>query len=386
VDQKIKIDPFLFDRDGDGRSILADLVGIHTASNAVLYSGGHNLHLLRVVRMAGGEDVRRSLSHPRDTGLPLRFRFTARFENAWGEEEKFEFSSTLIFVQSLIGAILAKSVILLFRLPGNTAPPATFIPVTFSVMMAQFCSFQALLYIPYPIQVLAKSCKPIPVMVMGMIVLKRSYPARKYALVFLMCLGIALFAFSSNSINTSSPTMGWAFWGYALLVISLSFDGVSGPLLERIVQQYTPTSNQVMFITNMWSALFLFLAILLKGELFVSMAFCRRHPEILLDLVWLGCTSGVGQHAIIFIIRNFNSLVLSIVTTTRKLFTILISILWFGHSLSWIQWLAMGLVFSSITWDVIQSQSQYITSPLIPQRLPRKSSTAHKSFTTLHMV
>ena len=192
---------------------------------------------------------------------------------------------------------------------------------------------------------------------MGMIVLKRSYPARKYALVFLMCLGIALFAFSSNSIVRCPcctmisigpsrrfaehilPNHGMGILGICTFSdFSLLWWCFRPSLGENCTAIYADIESSDVYYEYVvgtlslprygsWSSglsdspcphlWVLRAAILLKGELFVSMAFCRRHPEILLDLVWLGCTSGVGQHAIIFIIRNFNSLVLSIVTTTR---------------------------------------------------------------------
>ena len=36
------------------------------------------------------------------------------------------------------------------------------------------------------------------------------------------------------------------------------------------------------------------------------------------------------------------------VTVTRKMLTMIISVLWFGHSLSGMQWLGVGLVFGGI--------------------------------------
>lgn len=44
----------------------------------------------------------------------------------------------------------------------------------------------------------------------------------------------------------------------------------------------------------------------------------------------------------------FGSLLLVTVTVTRKMLTMIISVLWFGHSLSGLQWLGVGLVFGGI--------------------------------------
>jgi UDP-galactose transporter B1 len=44
----------------------------------------------------------------------------------------------------------------------------------------------------------------------------------------------------------------------------------------------------------------------------------------------------------------FGSLLLVTVTVTRKMLTMILSVVWFGHSLSVMQWLGVGLVFGGI--------------------------------------
>ena len=47
-------------------------------------------------------------------------------------------------------------------------------------------------------------------------------------------------------------------------------------------------------------------------------------------------------------LSTFGSLLLVTVTVTRKMLTMIISVLWFGHSLSGMQWLGVALVFGGI--------------------------------------
>jgi hypothetical protein len=49
----------------------------------------------------------------------------------------------------------------------TTIPPARFAILGLTSMGSTFCSVRSLRYVIYPIQVLAKSCKPVPVMIMG---------------------------------------------------------------------------------------------------------------------------------------------------------------------------------------------------------------------------
>ena len=50
-------------------------------------------------------------------------------------------------------------------------------------------------------------------------------------------------------------------------------------------------------------------------------------------------------------LESFGSLVLVTVTVTRKMFSILLSVVWFGHHLSLGQWCSVGLVFVAIVWE-----------------------------------
>ena len=88
------------------------------------------------------------------------------------------------------------AVIVALGLPANTAPVKSYMLVSATFIGAQFFSFHALLYVSYPTQVLAKSCKPIPVMLMGLVVMKRTYPLAKYLFVTLMCAGIIMFSYN----------------------------------------------------------------------------------------------------------------------------------------------------------------------------------------------
>lgn len=52
-------------------------------------------------------------------------------------------------------------------------------------------------------------------------------------------------------------------------------------------------------------------------------------------------------------LQNFGSLVLTVTTTTRKFFTILASVVWFGHELSLTKWIAVALVFAGLSIEII---------------------------------
>jgi UDP-galactose transporter B1 len=87
------------------------------------------------------------------------------------------------------------------------------------------------------------------------------------------------------------------------------------------------------------------------NELGKALMFCEAHPQVIKDILLFGLMGSIGQCFIFFTLENFGSLVLVTVTVTRKMFSILLSVFWFGHSLSFGQWSSVFLVFFAIAWE-----------------------------------
>lgn len=64
----------------------------------------------------------------------------------------------------------------------------------------------------------------------------------------------------------------------------------------------------------------------------------------------------MGQIFIFWTIREFDSLTLSTITTTRKFFTIVASVFFHGNVLAPWQWVAVGVVFSGLAIEVLESE------------------------------
>lgn len=84
------------------------------------------------------------------------------------------------------------------------------------------------------------------------------------------------------------------------------------------------------------------------NELSSALAFVREHPVVGKDVLLFCICGAVGQIFIYHTLSKFSSLLLVTVTVTRKMLTMLLSVVWFGHSLSGMQWLGVGLVFGGV--------------------------------------
>ena len=66
---------------------------------------------------------------------------------------------------------------------------------SFSYLTAMVTSNKALTWVNYPTQVVGKSCKPIPVMILGVVIGRKKYPLLKYLFVLTIVAGVALFMY-----------------------------------------------------------------------------------------------------------------------------------------------------------------------------------------------
>jgi UDP-galactose transporter B1 len=79
-----------------------------------------------------------------------------------------------------------------------------------------------------------------------------------------------------------------------------------------------------------------------------SLSFLSTHPTALAPLAAYALLGGLGQLFIFETIQHFGSLTLVMVTVTRKLFTMLLSVVVFEHELTPGQWAGVGVVFAGI--------------------------------------
>lgn len=217
-------------------------------------------------------------------------------------------------------------------------------------LLAMVSSNMALRWVAYPTQVVAKAAKPIPVMILGVLIGRKSYSMQKYFFILLIVVGVVLFMFKEGQVNKNTENAGL---GEILLVLSLSMDGLTGAIQERMRAASKPSAQHMMLGMNYWSTIMLGAALLLTGEGKEFLAFAIRHPELIGHLAALAFTGAIGQLFIFMMVSHFGPLPCSVVTTTRKFFTVLFSVLFFGNSLSNRQWFGTVLVFSGLFADML---------------------------------
>lgn len=257
--------------------------------------------------------------------------------------EKFTFSIFLVLLQCVANSVVAKLCILWRGDPPSSVPWWKFATISCTFITALFCSQSSLKFINYPIQVLGKSCKMIPVMISGSLFHNKRYVLKQYLAVFSMSLGIAAFMYFRSSSKDDDGTVRWE--GIALVLASLVLDGYTGPSQESLLRDFKPTTPQLMLGTNLFAIFVALVVSLVFDSFFPAIQFCLRYPEILWQIGLFCMFSAVGQLFIFMTLVRFDALVLTIITTTRKFFSILASVVYFSHEINTFQWSGVFLVF-----------------------------------------
>ncbi|KAI9736609.1 MAG: UDP-galactose transporter [Cirrosporium novae-zelandiae] len=324
------------------------------------------------------------------TWAALQERITTTPHGDPASPEQFTFSVFLNTVQSTLAALSGYLYLLYTRRSSkgtNTSvfptrsilPPLILVSITSS--LASPFGYASLNHVDYITFILAKSCKLLPVMFLHLTIFRKRYPLYKYAVVALVTAGVAIFTLNhppSGKKKSSSLHTGNSVWGLFLLGINLLFDGLTNSTQDHIFTAFRPfTGPQMMVAQNLLSTL-LQLSYLLLGafpvpilsallpttsasapaELPAALTFLTNYPSVLKDVLLFSLCGAIGQIFIYVTLERFSSVLLVTVTVTRKMLTMVLSVIWFGHRLSGMQWVGVGLVFGGIGGEALMKMRE----------------------------
>lgn len=201
----------------------------------------------------------------------------------------------------------------------------------------------------FPVATLAKSGKMAPVMAGSLLLGGASYDLREYLQVAAIIGGTAVVSMGKKKGGGDASSAMGVFY----ICMSLVLDGVTAGFQKRLKTETSkvgvkPKPYDFMFWTNLFMCLTAIVIAGGLGEVDSGVKFLVDNPEIMSKIIKFAICSAVGQSFIFYTIANFDPLVLSTVTTTRKIFSVLLSIFLKGHSLSAIGWSGISMACAGI--------------------------------------
>ncbi|KAL7902350.1 UAA transporter [Trichoderma sp. SZMC 28014] len=321
----------------------------------------------------------------------LQEKLTTKTYGPDSAPEVWRFPVFLNTIQSLFAAAVG-FVYLLLSTPKGAAVPSIFpsrrilgplMLVAVTNSLASPFGYASLAHIDYITFLLAKSCKLLPVMFLHITIFRKRYPIYKYTVVAAVTAGVAVFTLHSDKKDKKSKLSEEANlpWGLLLLSINLLFDGLTNSTQDYIFQTFRPFSGpQMMCANNIMSTAVTSLYLVASpalvslgigewlgmdvagsaGEMNAAIDFMTKYPAVWKDVLGFAACGALGQVFIFYTLSTFSSVLLVTVTVTRKMFTMILSVVAFGHRLTQMQLLGVGLVFGGIGVEAAIARNEKI--------------------------
>ncbi|PSR95140.1 UDP-galactose/UDP-glucose transporter like [Actinidia chinensis var. chinensis] len=270
----------------------------------------------------------------------------------YGEnKEFFKYSLFLVFCNRLTtSAVSAGALLASKKALDPVAPVYKYCLVSVTNILTTTCQYEALKYVSFPVQTLAKCAKMIPVMFWSTVIMQKVYKAGDYLIAFLVMLGCALFILypAAGEISPYNRGRESTVWGISLMIGYLGFDGFTSTFQDKLFKGYDMEIHNQIFYTTLCSCILSLTGLLLQGHLLMAIDFVARHNDCFFDIALLSTVATASQFFISYTIRTFGALTFATIMTTRQLVSILLSCVWFSHPLSWEQCIGAVVVFGSL--------------------------------------
>jgi adenosine 3'-phospho 5'-phosphosulfate transporter B3 len=278
---------------------------------------------------------------------------------------KFSYGWYFTFVQGFVYLVL-------IHFQGFTTkqmvnPWKTYVRLSAVLMGSHGLTKGSLAFLNYPAQLMFKSTKVLPVMVMGAFIpgLRRKYPFHEYISAVLLVIGLILFTLADA--NTSP---NFSVIGVIMVTGALVMDSFLGNLQEAIFTMNPDTTQmEMLFCSTIVGLPFLIPPMILTGELFTAWNACLEHPYVYGVLVFEAMATFIGQVSVLSLIALFGAATTAMVTTARKAVTLLLSYLIFTKPLTEQHGSGLILIAMGIALKLLPENKLHV-------RIPKLDSSA----------
>jgi len=266
----------------------------------------------------------------------------------------FVYSYGLVFLNRLGGLILSSILMYYLKVEWVSSALWEYSFPSVANMLSSWCQYEALQYVSFPLVMLAKALKIVPIMLMGKFLNNSTYESYEYICAGTIGFGLYLFLDSSEHIDLRQNVFGdpesitGAMCGVVLLILYLFFDSFTGQWQSRMFKLNRSMSPlQMMLIMNAFSATFSMVTLIHKEELSASLGFVYEHPTMLVHLLVFCVCSTVGQLFIFYTVKSFGAVVFAIIMSVRILFSTILSCVVYSHPINELGFIGILIVFGA---------------------------------------
>eukprot|EP00747_Dinoflagellata_sp_TGD_P194876 gnl/TRDRNA2_/TRDRNA2_62822_c1_seq1.p1 gnl/TRDRNA2_/TRDRNA2_62822_c1~~gnl/TRDRNA2_/TRDRNA2_62822_c1_seq1.p1 ORF type:complete len:479 (+),score=53.91 gnl/TRDRNA2_/TRDRNA2_62822_c1_seq1:174-1439(+) len=206
------------------------------------------------------------------------------------------------------------------------------IPAT-TVLVSSYCQYASLYYVTFPTQVVFKSAKIVPTMVLQTLMTNVSSSLPDYFSALLITMGCAGFSLvtEQDEGHEDNKTIG-----ILMLVVFLVADSLTSNSEKYIYNKYPEFTNvQMMFALGVVSLVYSVVMTAVSPGYSVVLTFVQRNPDCWSCIIALGICSTAGQWMLTYCIRRHGPVLTAIMMTVRQIMSVFISALLYKHGIRW---------------------------------------------------
>jgi len=283
---------------------------------------------------------------------------------------QFSYGWYFTFVQGFVYLVLIY--LQGFRVKHIVNPWKTYVKLSAVLMGSHGLTKGSLAFLNYPAQLMFKSTKVLPVMVMGAFIpgLKRKYPVHEYVSAVLLVVGLIVFTLADAQTSPNFNVLGVIMVSGALIM-----DSFLGNLQEAIFKMNPATSQmEMLFCSTAVGLPLLIIPMVLTGELFRAWTSCSQHLYVYLVLIFEAMATFIGQLSVLCLIAIFGAATTAMVTTARKALTLFLSYIIFTKPLTeqhgtGLLLISMGIILKMV--PLPDPQSTVRSNPKSSQNIPQ---------------
>lgn len=275
------------------------------------------------------------------------------------------------FMSTVCGAIMLK-------LSGQPlslgAPIKDFAAFALTNEASTWAGYEMLKYVSFPVQVMAKSVKMLPNMIMGRVLRGAKYSMGQYvqATGALVCVAIMHFADEAGhshggSVTQESDEDAWASYrstaiGVGFLGLFFVTDSFTSQWQTALYEKHAGLSQtQMMLAGNLLGLGVTAMSIASRWtKVRASLVFVCSDADVLARVLSLGTCGALGQFCIYYAIRKLGPLSFTWIMTARQLLSVLISLVWFGHGISLVKLLCIFTVFGIMSFRQLKTGGEQL--------------------------
>uniref|UniRef100_A0A7S4W7X3 Sugar phosphate transporter domain-containing protein n=1 Tax=Alexandrium monilatum TaxID=311494 RepID=A0A7S4W7X3_9DINO len=266
----------------------------------------------------------------------------------YGESDFFRVSVFLVLCNRIVAVLYALFMVWFKEEEfGNKAPLWKYLAISLSNVAATWCQYEALKYVSFPVQMLGKSFKMMPVMLWSIVISRKQYKLTDWLVAGGVTWGVTQFLLTGQ-ISAKHAGKESSFKGLFLMLAFLACDGFTSTFQEKLFKDHKTSKYNQMLYVNSGSGVVSAFTLVTTGKAMTAVSFCARHPSFMVHASGLSAAAVAGQFFIYSQVKEFGALVLAATMNLRQVVSILVSYIMYSHPISFPQVVGLLLVFGAL--------------------------------------